>query len=109
MTNPLVDADHRNCGRGDAGALRDNCRALLAGSRTYGKGLIQSIYELHDSSGLALTVLPLSPHSPAFLSRRFKPQQAQRVSHHSVLQGQGEVGKSDPGWVLFDGFATIPA
>lgn len=26
------------------------------GSRTYGKGLIQSIYELHDASGLALTV-----------------------------------------------------
>lgn len=24
-----------------AGALRDNCRAVLAGGRTYGKGLIQ--------------------------------------------------------------------
>lgn len=24
-----------------AGALRDNCRAVLAGKRTYGKGLIQ--------------------------------------------------------------------
>jgi carboxyl-terminal processing protease len=39
-----------------AGALKDNCRGLLVGSRTYGKGLIQSIYELHDASGLALTV-----------------------------------------------------
>lgn len=49
------------------GALKDNCRGLLVGSRTYGKGLIQSIYELHDASGLALTVRPpctlLTPHT----------------------------------------------
>lgn len=44
------------CGVLYAGALKDNCRGLLVGSRTYGKGLIQSIYELHDASGLALTV-----------------------------------------------------
>jgi len=29
---------------------------VLVGSRTYGKGLIQSVYELSDSSGLVLTV-----------------------------------------------------
>ena len=43
-----------------AGALRGNCRApLLArapGGRTYGKGLIQSVYSLGDGSGLVLTV-----------------------------------------------------
>jgi carboxyl-terminal processing protease len=38
------------------GALRDNCRATVAGSTTYGKGLIQSVYELSDGSGLVLTV-----------------------------------------------------
>ena len=38
------------------GALKDNCRATVAGSRTYGKGLIQSVYELSDGSGLVLTV-----------------------------------------------------
>eukprot|EP00803_Ostreobium_quekettii_P000040 evm.model.scf_1739.1 EVM.evm.TU.scf_1739.1 scf_1739:6103-14239(+) len=39
-----------------AGALKDNCRAVLAGSTTYGKGLIQSVYALSDGSGLVLTV-----------------------------------------------------
>lgn len=39
-----------------AGALKDNCRATLVGDRTYGKGLIQSVYELSDRSGLVLTV-----------------------------------------------------
>lgn len=35
-----------------AGALHDNCRAVLVGKQTFGKGLIQSVYELSDSSGL---------------------------------------------------------
>jgi C-terminal processing protease CtpA/Prc len=29
---------------------------VLVGGRTYGKGLIQSVYELGDGSGLVLTV-----------------------------------------------------
>jgi carboxyl-terminal processing protease len=39
-----------------AGALQDNGRSELAGSRTYGKGLIQTLISLGDSSGLAVTV-----------------------------------------------------
>lgn len=39
-----------------AGALQDNGRALLVGEKTFGKGLIQSLFELSDGSGLAVTV-----------------------------------------------------
>ncbi|XP_057950157.1 carboxyl-terminal-processing peptidase 1, chloroplastic isoform X2 [Malania oleifera] len=39
-----------------AGALHDNCRAVLVGERTFGKGLIQSVFELHDGSGMVVTV-----------------------------------------------------
>ncbi|KAL2614057.1 hypothetical protein R1flu_025749 [Riccia fluitans] len=39
-----------------AAALHDNCRAVLVGNRTFGKGLIQSVYELSDGSGIILTV-----------------------------------------------------
>lgn len=39
-----------------AGALHDNCRATLVGRTTYGKGLIQSVYELSDTSGIVITV-----------------------------------------------------
>ncbi|PKA56236.1 C-terminal processing peptidase, chloroplastic [Apostasia shenzhenica] len=39
-----------------AGALKDNNRAVLFGEPTYGKGKIQSVFELSDGSGLAVTV-----------------------------------------------------
>ncbi|BAY83640.1 carboxyl-terminal protease [Calothrix parasitica NIES-267] len=39
-----------------AGALQDNKRATLLGEKTFGKGLIQSLFELSDGSGLAVTI-----------------------------------------------------
>jgi carboxyl-terminal processing protease len=39
-----------------AGALQDNGRALLVGEKTFGKGLIQSLFELPDGAGIAVTV-----------------------------------------------------
>ncbi|OMO53825.1 hypothetical protein CCACVL1_28315 [Corchorus capsularis] len=39
-----------------AGALKDNKRAVLFGEPTYGKGKIQSVFQLSDGSGLAVTV-----------------------------------------------------
>ncbi|XP_040970167.1 carboxyl-terminal-processing peptidase 3, chloroplastic isoform X2 [Gossypium hirsutum] len=45
-----------------AGALHDNGRAILVGHKTFGKGKIQSITELHDGSALFVTVAKyLSP------------------------------------------------
>jgi len=38
-----------------AGALRDNKRAILVGERSYGKGVVQVLYELSDGSGIKLT------------------------------------------------------
>src|SRR5690606_19446075 len=39
-----------------AGALRDHGRAIVVGSRTWGKGSVQNIIELPDGSALKLTV-----------------------------------------------------
>jgi carboxyl-terminal processing protease len=46
-----------------AGALQDNGRAQLVGERTFGKGLIQSLFNLSDGSGLAVTIAKYeTPH-----------------------------------------------
>ncbi|CAM6118215.1 unnamed protein product [Calypogeia fissa] len=39
-----------------AGALKDNNRAVIVGETTFGKGRIQSIFQLSDGSGMAVTV-----------------------------------------------------
>ncbi|MEM9214228.1 MAG: S41 family peptidase [Cyanobacteria bacterium P01_F01_bin.150] len=39
-----------------SGALQDNHRAILVGEKTFGKGLIQSLFNLSDGSGIAVTV-----------------------------------------------------
>ncbi|KAF8071053.1 ctpA [Scenedesmus sp. PABB004] len=39
-----------------AGALKDSRRGVIAGERTFGKGLIQTVVDLSDGSGVAVTV-----------------------------------------------------
>ncbi|MGI8933254.1 carboxyl-terminal processing protease CtpA [Leptolyngbya sp. BC1307] len=39
-----------------AGALQDNGRAQLVGETTFGKGLIQSLFDLPNGAGLAVTI-----------------------------------------------------
>ena len=38
------------------GALKDNGEAIIVGTKTYGKGVIQNVYMLQDGSALKLTV-----------------------------------------------------
>jgi carboxyl-terminal processing protease len=38
------------------GALKDNRRATIVGSQTFGKALVQSVHPLSDGSGLAVTI-----------------------------------------------------
>jgi carboxyl-terminal processing protease len=51
----LVDAHSASSSEIVAGALQDYKRAVLVGEKTYGKGIVQSIYKLDDTTGLKLT------------------------------------------------------
>ncbi|XP_074570254.1 carboxyl-terminal-processing peptidase 1, chloroplastic isoform X2 [Curcuma longa] len=59
IASPLIVlVNHRTASASEivTTALHDNCKAVLVGERTFGKGLIQSVYELHDGSGVVVTV-----------------------------------------------------
>jgi carboxyl-terminal processing protease len=52
----LVNAATASAAEILAGALKDNRRALLVGSTTFGQGLVHSVHTLSDGSGLVVAV-----------------------------------------------------
>ena len=59
----LVDEKSASASEILAGALKENRRARLVGTRTYGKGTVQSVQTLSDGSGLAVTIARYYPPS----------------------------------------------
>jgi carboxyl-terminal processing protease len=52
----LIDGGSASASEILSGALQDNKRAVLVGTQTFGKGLVQSVRPLGDGSGLAVTI-----------------------------------------------------
>jgi carboxyl-terminal processing protease len=52
----LVDNNSASCSEILTGALKDNRRATIIGTQTFGKALVQSVHPLSDGSGLAVTI-----------------------------------------------------
>lgn len=85
----LVDADSASAAEITAAALHDNHRAELIGTRTYGKGSMQSVYSLADGSSIRITDrLWLTPNKRSIAKVGIKPDIY--VSQTGVVTGASE-------------------
>ncbi|NDJ16851.1 carboxyl-terminal processing protease CtpA [Myxacorys almedinensis] len=65
-----------------AGALHDNRRATVVGEKTFGKGLIQSLFDLSDGAGLAVTVAKYETPSHTDINKLgIKPDRVVALDH----------------------------
>ncbi|PSN11988.1 peptidase S41 [filamentous cyanobacterium CCT1] len=77
----MVDGGSASASEILSGALRDNERALLVGTRTFGKGLVQSVRSLGDGSGVAITVAKyLTPNGTDINKNGISPDIAVELS-----------------------------
>ena len=67
----LVNCNSASASEIFAGALQDHDRALIVGSNTFGKGLIQAVYNLSDTTGLVLTTARYYTPSGRLIQRTY--------------------------------------
>ncbi len=97
----LVDGDSASASEILAGALKENKRATVIGTTTYGKGTVQSVHSLSDGSGLAVTISRYYPPSGTDINHKgiapdisldLTSEQKRRLKEDPSLMGT----KSDP-------------
>ncbi|MBC8164278.1 MAG: S41 family peptidase [Bryobacteraceae bacterium] len=83
----LINAKSASASEIVAGALQDHKRALLFGERSYGKGLVQSVFPLSQGAGLALTTAFYYTPSGRSIQRPLQGQLESTTSH--MAEGGG--------------------
>ena len=120
----LVDAGSASASEVLAGALRDNGRARVVGSRTFGKGSVQTLLPLDNGDSVKLTTARyFTPSGKSIQALGIQPDVVLHPSKDAVnggkagyseaslpghLHGDGEIAGSNAGEVL-DGDAPITA
>jgi carboxyl-terminal processing protease len=94
----LVNGSSASASEIVTGALKDNRRAVIVGSKTFGKALVQNVRQLADGSGLAVTIAHYyTPNGTDISHRGIVPnvvstvseQEQQRLAANHALRGAG--------------------
>lgn len=93
-----------------AGALQDHDRALIVGETTFGKGLVQSVYSLSESTGLALTTAKYYTPSGRLIQREYSGVSLYDYYYHRDDENTAshEVKLTDSGRAMYGGGGISP-
>ena len=94
-----------------SGALQDHDRALILGTTTFGKGLVQTVYQLSDNTGLTLTTYHYYTPSGRLIQRNYEGVSLyDYYSNHEKPQNikDREVKLTDSGRTEYGGDGIAP-
>jgi len=115
-TFPIVVIVNRNTASAAeivSGALQDHDRALIVGETTFGKGLVQTVYNLSDETGLALTTYHYYTPSGRLIQRNYSGVSLYDYyyNHAGALAANSsnrEVELTDSGRTVYGGGGITP-
>ena len=93
-----------------SGALQDHDRAWILGEKTFGKGLVQSVFPLNDSTALALTIAHFYTPSGRLIQRDYsnKSFYDYYFSKDENAQNPLDVKMTDSGRTVYGGGGITP-
>jgi len=93
-----------------AGAVQDHDRGLIVGETSFGKGLVQTVYQLSENTGLALTTAKYYTPSGRLIQREYKAVSLYDYHFGRNRKGQDptEVKLTDSGRQVFGGGGIAP-
>ena len=93
----LVNGETASAAEVLAAALQEHDRAVIAGSPTYGKGVVQSVQELVEQTALAITAGQYFTPSGRSIQRPLPGTALTFASLSSSYEPSGKAGESTPG------------
>ena len=92
------------------GALQDHDRALVMGEPSFGKGLVQTVYQLSEHTGLALTTAHYYTPSGRLIQRQYENVSLYDYYYHPELTkpAHAEVRLTDGGREVYGGGGITP-
>ena len=108
----LVNRDTASAAEIVSGALQDHDRALIVGETTFGKGLVQTVYNLSENTGLALTTYHYYTPSGRLIQRNYAGVSLYDYYNHAGAQAPDssnkEVKLTDSGRTVYGGGGITP-
>jgi carboxyl-terminal processing protease len=108
----LVDCRSASAAEIVAGALQDHDRALVAGTNTFGKGLVQSVLQLPRSAGMVLTTARYYTPSGRLIQRHYEDvtlgEYYANPCSQSFEPDRSDAHLTDAGRIVYSGSGIAP-